>query len=270
MKILFLGTAAAEGWPGLFCECRHCQQARRLKGKNIRSRSSLLIDDLYKVDFPPDTYWQMNRYNIKMANVKHLFLTHSHSDHYYPLDLVLRAAPFAQLKKEHTLNIYTTRPVCDSTAKTLGDYETGISFHVIEPYQEFTAGKMKVLPIKADHCPKETCFNFVFRYKGRTILHGYDTGWYPEETWKALRDFRFDLIILDCTNGKIDEQRYHLGVKGLVKMKERLEKNGNLKKGCRCIATHFSHNGGLLHAELEKILGKKNVEVAYDGKVVKI
>ncbi|MFH2068397.1 MAG: MBL fold metallo-hydrolase [Candidatus Omnitrophota bacterium] len=274
MEILFLGTAAAEGWPGLFCECRYCQRARRLKGKDIRSRSSLLIDGRYKVDFPPDTYWQMNRYNIRLAKVKHLFVTHDHSDHYCPLDLRLRAAPFAHLGKEDILNIYTSKSVCDSTLKAQhrGDYEksTGISFHIIEPYKEFTAGEMKVLPVKADHDPKKLCFNFVFRYKGRTLLHGHDTGWYPEETWKALQDFKFDLIVLDCTNGKIDEERYHLGIKGVMKVKKRLAGNGNLKKSCRCVATHFSHNGGLLHAELEKILGKEGIEVAYDGKVVKI
>lgn len=274
MEILFLGTAAAEGWPGLFCECRYCQRARRLKGKDIRSRSSILIDNLYKVDFPPDTYWHVNRYGINLAKVEHLFITHDHNDHYYPQDLILRAAPFAHLKKGDTLNIYAGKSVYDSTLKAQywGEYEkpAGISFHIIEPYKEFTAGEMEVLPIKADHDPNKLCFNFVFQYKGRTILHGHDTGWYPEETWRTLRNFKFDLMILDCANGKIDEERYHLGIKGLVKMKERLGKNGNLKKNCRCIATHFSHNGGLLHAELEKVLGKKGVEAAYDGKVVQI
>ena len=272
MEILFLGTGAAEGWPGLFCDCRYCQRARRLKGKNIRSRSSVLIDKFYKVDFPPDTCWQMKRYNIRLAQVKHLFVTHDHNDHYYPQDLIMRAAPFAQLKKEDTLNIYASKSVCDSTIEVLGDRKksVGISFHVIEPYQKFTAGEMDVLPVKADHDSSKICFNFVFQYKGRTILHGHDTGWYPEETWRALWNFKFDLIILDCTNGKKDEERNHLGIKGLVKMKERLGKNGNLKKNCKCIATHFSHNGGLLHAELEKMLGKKGVEAAYDGKVVKI
>src|SRR5699024_2353371 len=80
MKIHFLGTAAAEGWPGLFCRCKYCDKARELGGKNIRTRSSVIIDDTLKVDFPPDTYHHILRDNIDLATVKHLLITHSHSD----------------------------------------------------------------------------------------------------------------------------------------------------------------------------------------------
>jgi len=34
MKVKILGTAAAEGWPALFCRCPACQRARKLGGKN--------------------------------------------------------------------------------------------------------------------------------------------------------------------------------------------------------------------------------------------
>ncbi|HPC76977.1 MAG TPA: carbon-phosphorus lyase, partial [bacterium] len=44
MEIMFLGTAAAEGWPGVFCSCDYCKKARELGGKNIRTRSSVLIE----------------------------------------------------------------------------------------------------------------------------------------------------------------------------------------------------------------------------------
>ena len=33
MKIHYLGTAAAEGWPALFCDCENCRRARIEKGK---------------------------------------------------------------------------------------------------------------------------------------------------------------------------------------------------------------------------------------------
>ena len=38
MKIRFLGTAAAEGWPAVFCACESCKRAERLGGKDIRTR----------------------------------------------------------------------------------------------------------------------------------------------------------------------------------------------------------------------------------------
>ena len=45
MKITFLGTAAATSFPLTFCRCKNCEDARIHKGKSIRKRSSLLIDD---------------------------------------------------------------------------------------------------------------------------------------------------------------------------------------------------------------------------------
>ena len=33
MKLQYLGTAAAEGWPALFCNCSACIKAKELGGK---------------------------------------------------------------------------------------------------------------------------------------------------------------------------------------------------------------------------------------------
>ena len=55
MKIQYLGTAAAEGYPALFCECENCTKAKQLGGKNIRSRSQALIDDKLLIDYNADT-----------------------------------------------------------------------------------------------------------------------------------------------------------------------------------------------------------------------
>ena len=51
MKIQYLGTAAAEGIPAIFCDCKTCQKARKLGGKEIRTRSQAIIDDRLLIDF---------------------------------------------------------------------------------------------------------------------------------------------------------------------------------------------------------------------------
>lgn len=43
MKITYLGTAAAEGFPAMFCNCEYCREAKKLGGKNIRTRSQAII-----------------------------------------------------------------------------------------------------------------------------------------------------------------------------------------------------------------------------------
>ena len=55
MQLIYLGTAAAEGIPGAFCSCAICQEARRLGGRNIRTRSQALIDDHWNSLFGKNT-----------------------------------------------------------------------------------------------------------------------------------------------------------------------------------------------------------------------
>ena len=50
MKVTFLGTAAAEGFPAVFCNCRFCKEARVLGGKNLRTRSQSIVNDDLLID----------------------------------------------------------------------------------------------------------------------------------------------------------------------------------------------------------------------------
>ena len=56
MRIRLLGTAAAEGWPALFCRCPHCARARAAGGRNVRTRAAANVDGVYQFDFGPDVY----------------------------------------------------------------------------------------------------------------------------------------------------------------------------------------------------------------------
>ena len=57
MKLTYLGTAAAEGWPAAFCNCDGCRAARRLGGRNIRTRSQALVDDALLLERTPCFIW---------------------------------------------------------------------------------------------------------------------------------------------------------------------------------------------------------------------
>jgi len=268
MRILFLGTAAAEGWPALFCRCDDCRRARELGGKNIHTRTSLQLGERYKVDFPPDSYLQMLKYGLSFARLEHLFITHSHQDHLYTMDLGMRASPFS-LTPLKRLYVYGNRAVHREITQKVRDLDKcGLIVKVLEPFESLRAGELEVTPIPASHDPKEVCLNYIFKFHGRTVLQGFDTGWYPERTWERLADHSFDVVIMDCTNGGVEKDIHpqgHLGVRSLIEVKRRMEKMGVLAPDCRFIATHFSHGGGLLHHELEDRLIPWGIEVAYDG-----
>lgn len=106
MKIKYLGTAAAEGWPGLFCHCESCEKARKLGGKNLRTRSQVVIDDTLLVDFPPDTYAHVLYQDLDLKDIRTLIITHSHQDHFYPLDLAMRGVPYSYGTDDVKLSIY--------------------------------------------------------------------------------------------------------------------------------------------------------------------
>ena len=54
MEIQYLGTAAAEGLPALFCDCETCRKARNIGGKEVRTRTQSVVDGKILIDFPPD------------------------------------------------------------------------------------------------------------------------------------------------------------------------------------------------------------------------
>ena len=91
MKLTYLGTAAAEGWPAVFCNCEYCKKAKATRGKNIRTRSQALINENLLIDFPMDSFLHMVNNKLDLSAVEYVFFTHSHLDHCSPVDLFFRA-----------------------------------------------------------------------------------------------------------------------------------------------------------------------------------
>ena len=69
MKLKYLGTAAAEGWPAIFCDCDNCRKAMKRGGRHIRTRSQALVDDKLLLDFPADSLMHMLAYGIPMSEL---------------------------------------------------------------------------------------------------------------------------------------------------------------------------------------------------------
>lgn len=271
MKIQFLGTGAAEGWPGLFCQCDACMKAKALGGKNIRTRSSCLINDAYLVDFPPDTYMHMVNNNLDLGSIEHLFITHSHRDHFFPYDLLNRKPGFAHLMTESCLNIYGNDAVVrkGNEVKSFGKCpDEKIMFHEVPPFETFKTGDMLVTPLLATHDRSERCYIYIFETGGQKLLYGHDSGIFRDETWNFIDKNRFDAVIFECTMGIKKEGRNHMGVEDVLEVKKRMKDNGSIDSNTRLYVTHFSHNGKLLHHELEEIFQPHGIEVAYDGKTV--
>lgn len=272
MNLLFCGTAAAEGWPALFCTCTACQRARALGGKDIRSRAAYMLGDTVRVDFGPDSNLHQQKYGLAYERLQHLLITHSHDDHWFPTDLAYRKAGFSVVA-DTPLQIWGNEAVERKFISVNGnDWNAyNVTFHRIERFQSIMLeNALTVTPVPAAHDRAEECMNFRIECDGRTLLLGHDTGWYDLPSWEFLSDQPLNMLVLDCTYGPSEGNRGHLGCPWVVKFRDELAKRGGLAVDARVIATHFSHNGGWLHEELEAYFSPQGIEVAYDGMQVSI
>lgn len=274
MRLQILGTAAAEGWPAVFCGCSNCQKARELGGKNIRTRSGAMLGTRHKIDFSPDAFSQALRHGLDWSKLEHLFITHGHGDHFYPNEIEMRhkifAHPPAGQKMMSVLNIYGDAFVHKLLIRAVPDYpNANVVFHELKAFEPIKAGDITAMPLPADHMHDQNAFIYLFSEGDKTLLYGLDTGWFPKQTWEYLsKGSAFDCVVLDATFGGLSNKEGHMGVPEVIELKRKLDQMGLLKEDAIVIANHFSHNGGLLHHELEEQLASHEIETAYDGMTI--
>ena len=272
MRLLFCGTAAAEGWPALFCVCAACQTARQRGGPNVRTRAATMIGERVRIDFGPDSYLHQLRYGLAYERLEHLLVTHSHEDHWYPHDLSYRRSGFSVVRPE-PLHVWGNADVRRAFERTPGcDWrESRLAFHRVAAWKPIDLGQgVSATPILAAHAPREECVNYIVESGGRQALIGHDTGWYAEPTWSFLAGRPLDLVALDCTYGPKDQNQGHLGCTWVVRARDELDRIGALAKNAIILATHFSHNGGWLHDDLVRYFEPHGIGVAYDGLTVEL
>jgi len=267
MKVRFLGTAAFEGIPSLFCRCALCKKAMELGGRNMRTRTSVMLGDDMKIDFPPDTLLHMQRDKLDLELVKDLLFTHSHSDHLYPEDLVVRLPGYAQ-SADHPIHIYAhDLPLAKSLGAlqwnggTKGKFE----LHRIQPFERTETQTAVIVPLPASHDRMETCLLYYIEKDGKTILYGHDSGDFPKATLDWLKDKKLDLAVLECTVGHHNYRASHMNVEAAVEATQQLREFGTLAPDSSVVVTHFSHNAGLTHEDLTGIFEPHGITVAYDG-----
>jgi len=245
-------------------------EARKRGGKNIRSRSAYALGDEIRIDWGPDSNLHAQKHNLLYEKLRYLLITHSHWDHWVPEELYWRKDGFSVVPDDAMLNIYGNSKVRKRLEGALdGRLSTyRLRFHDLTPFKAFVIPgqpNITVIPIVAAHDRSEACLNYLIQFNGKTLLQGNDTGWYDEPTWEFLEDYNLDVVILDSTSGKQDTRTGHLSCNWVVEVCARLESQGSLAENPRLIATHFSHNGGWLHEDLESYFAPHRIEVAYDG-----
>ncbi len=264
MKLTYLGTAAAEGFPALFCRCPFCQEARRLGGKNIRTRSQSLINGDLLIDLSPDTYHHFLNGGIEGDRIRYLLITHPHADHFYPKELFLRQAPHAQGMREETLQIVGS----PAALSALGEIPPGVLPAPISAYETLSLGEYRVTALPARHAEGEGVALIYVIEGEKTVLYAHDTAFPYDEVldYIAKKKWIFDLISLDCT--LVDSapgSLRHMGLMDNERLLHHLEEMGAVAPQTLRYVNHFSHNGNPLFDRLEGVAAEYGFLASYDG-----
>ena len=274
MKIKFMGTAAAEGLPAIFCKCGVCMKARELGGKNIRATTCTMIDDNILIDFGPDILSHMHSHRLSLTELDAIIITHSHEDHFYAGDMNLARSPFGYFERSNKIKVYGNRKIQQMFERDIaGDNE--LEFVEARPFEPFEINGYTIHPMLAEHGDAdEDCFIYAIQSGGKTFLLGNDTNIFPEATWEYMKGLKFDAAALDTTTGvnppKPPGKSGHMDITVVKKVKDRMIEMGCADDNTVFVMNHFSHNGGLMHHEFEALGSGLGLVPAYDGLVLEI
>jgi len=282
MNLKFLGTSAANAYPEAFCKCENCCKAREYGGKNLRKRSAALINDDLLIDLGPDIMVASQIHGISLVNVEFCLQTHPHADH---LDLshLNSRSPGYGVVGAPCLNLYASSATWERADETFrrdlsgfglldeeAEEELNMKIHQVQPFEPYKVGSYRVIAMPANHAPGFGAFLYAIESNHRSIFYGTDTAELFDDTWRAFCEYKlkFDIIVFDHTYGPNESGSDHLSVHQVVEHTKRMKVEGILKENGRVFATHISHEGNPVHAELERFAERNGYEVAYDGLVV--
>lgn len=274
MKLTYLGTAAAEGWPAVFCNCEHCLRAKAAGGKNLRTRSQALVNDNLLLDFPMDTYMHMLSNRLDLSAVDYVFFTHAHLDHCSPVDLFFRSeGVYAHKLTKKELNLYGSLKVgerLNHIVKAYRDESFGMKFTQVAPYNPVFCGDYKVTPLPAYHSSPDDAVVYLIEEGGKTLLYLHDTGVPYDEVLDYLvqNKIKADFVSYDCTYVALPSGGGHMGLDSCQVLRDKFLALGIIDESTINCINHFSHNGRLIHDELVPVAEELGFLTAYDGMVI--
>ena len=285
MKIRFLGTSAAGGFPNPHCRCENCIAARHEGGKSLRQHSSALIDDDLLIDLGPDVSSAVLMQGIDLSQVSWVLQTHPHEDHLLPLHAVARSASWAAkgaVPMQWFVSSSSIARVEQMSPKSRAklDMVTGsvpdghrLTLTEIEPWQEFSFGPYRVQTVAANHDPAVSPMLFAIERDGKRMFYGTDTSTLPDETWPRMAElgWTFDLVVFDHNDGFTRSvSPTHMGSEGMLREVGIMRELGMISDATQILGTHIAHHSNGPHSVESARAEALGYEIAWDGLVVEV
>jgi len=245
MKLLFLGTGAAEGIPSFGCTCPRCQAGRKHNSKDRRRRSALLVsggNHKLLVDAPPEISAMLDR--GEFSDLSAILLSHEHYDH-------VGGLMEFEYWTSRVLHVFAGNDVLPQIRFTprLSTLVLPSGFH---SHSRLFFGSLCVTPFKVMH--HVPCYGFLFEEGERKVVYYSDSDCMLSEFHLRLLT-EADVAIFHTP--AFDHTEHHISVQELLALLERYPAR-------QAVITHINHHNRL-HDELVELLTPHNVLVAYDG-----
>lgn len=285
MKLQYLGTGAAEGVPAVFCNCGTCREVRRRGEGEFHTRSQLLIDGELCIDFPPDAYYHSLRFGVDLSAIRYLLVTHSHMDHFYAHDFILRGYKYCSpvpSPLEIFCNEEVGRVFGECTRRELRpDVRGNILVRAVRPFEPFSfgdRGEYSAVALEARHSGAESAYVYLLEKGGRSYLHLTDTGRLPGATLDFLEGYMksrgrgVDLVTFDCTFlfSEGGASARHMGLPDNAAMKGEFLSRKIADGHTVYAITHYSHNNFPLRETLERAEREYGFKAAFDGMTLEV
>ncbi len=272
-ELLVLGSGASEGMPGLYCVCDFCVKARSAGGKNIRMRTAFALGETIRIDWGPDALAQTLKFQLEPWKLRHVFITHSHEDHLFPMDFWVRGV--SQLPEGSVLNLYGNEQVIDAVSRMIGGNWAKFK---INPVAVTPGQTLKLEPegvtvkvLAANHTSPEQSLMYCFDGGDYKLLVTGDTDVFPEPTMQALAGEGISAMMIDATWMMSDRHESHLGVPNIARIAEAMHRNGALRPDALIVPVHLAPGeGAMLHDEFTQAVAPLGMTPAWDGMRIKL
>lgn len=273
MEIVFLGTAAFEGYPNPFCNGKHCSFAMKSNNFDKRLRSAAIIDNKILIDFGPDIIASCQKLNLSLVEVELLLITHSHEDHLHIPNFAMRQRAFNEdFDDLKYMKVMASKEVINLISDSEYSIDAKNVLNPVEPFNNYKFLDYTITPIPANHYvkEKERGMLYLIEKEDKTIFYATDTGAfdekYVETLAKKLSLNKIDLLILDATLGfSKSDYTGHNTFESFLQTVSNLKKFEFLSENSQIIAHHFSHHDNPDFYKLRELYLEKGILVSYDG-----
>lgn len=279
----FLGTGAGEGIPNPFCNCKICENARKVKGREIRTRSSFMLSRDIIIDIGADFFTQSFLHDVSFVELKHVLFTHMHDDHINYTAIWERFASrsgndkpiniyFVGEAYKFMTDFYLISPVTEG--RELYFSSGNIKMIRLEFDEEYEIGKFKITPVRASHSTvfEKNGSNFLIKENGRKLYYALDSGYFIKSAFDMLKGIQLDILICECTfpttEETVDVSSGHMDIKMCLKNLDKLYRINAITEKTQIYLSHISPMG-MTHKELSEYVAgidrKYKIQVAFDG-----